>query len=399
LFRNRKMCRSRNVAVMGFYGQGNAGDEALLSSVVMGLKSSEAVQNITVLSSYPEQTMREHKVSAVHNFFPATLKELVTRLLGRNRANFIRSLLVALKCNTLIIGGGGLFFDKPDENYHLIRLLKIIWLFEMLGKEVFMVGVSIDKLNAQGSIKNLQRTLNHKNMKAVISRDERSTSIFKNNSIQKNIFYSTEDIAFCLTPSTDTRINDDFLYSYIEKNKNNIGLSLCGYRLSSNPRYRNEIRVAVSRLLSLGHNVVIIPMSVGSDNDREGIVSSLTGLDNFEAIKCVNEDLTVQQNISLLGMMDCVIAERLHASILCIIANTPVIGVSYASKVLEMYKSINREQWQKDSELLDQEWLLERVEYSLNNKVELKNELICIAKEKSDLATESFVILSGLLTK
>ena len=79
--------RKPRVLLFGNYGQGNLGDEGILASVLISLKP---VADVTVVSRAPEALSEQHDVEAVQMMS-------------------IRGLLRLLRCDTVAIGGGGMF--------------------------------------------------------------------------------------------------------------------------------------------------------------------------------------------------------------------------------------------------------------------------------------------------
>ena len=61
----KAMCK---ILISGYYGFGNAGDEALLSSILQALLELEPQAEITVISGNPRETMETHKVKAIGRF-------------------------------------------------------------------------------------------------------------------------------------------------------------------------------------------------------------------------------------------------------------------------------------------------------------------------------------------
>ena len=97
------------IAISGYYGFSNAGDEAMLAAMieVIGDLAPEAI--ITVISGNPDDTRRRHGVQAVHRLdVPA-----VMRLLKRSKL--------------LISGGGSLLQDVTSER-SLYYYLGVMWL-------------------------------------------------------------------------------------------------------------------------------------------------------------------------------------------------------------------------------------------------------------------------------
>jgi polysaccharide pyruvyl transferase WcaK-like protein len=192
----------RKVAVIGYYGNNNAGDEALLSSVLRHIGASPRVAEVLVLSSKPQLTERLHGVPSVEGLIPGTIKDLLVRVLGRNRRNFFRSMRRVLACDTLIVGGGGLFFDSKKGNFDLLQFMSVIRLFQILGKDVFIIGVSSLPLHHHTSRRMFRRVARHPRTRAIVCRDQESAAQFRAArgalTAKADNVYVTEDIVFAL---------------------------------------------------------------------------------------------------------------------------------------------------------------------------------------------------------
>ena len=81
------------IAIVGYYGFGNLGDEMILASLVRAVTSAHPSSQITVLSGSPESTRRMHGVDAVAWNDPGAIIETVAEADG------------------VVLGGGGLFHD------------------------------------------------------------------------------------------------------------------------------------------------------------------------------------------------------------------------------------------------------------------------------------------------
>lgn len=56
------------LSVYGYYGQGNAGDEAILEALIMGIKNICPTSVISVYSALPEETIKRHQVLGLCKF-------------------------------------------------------------------------------------------------------------------------------------------------------------------------------------------------------------------------------------------------------------------------------------------------------------------------------------------
>ena len=57
-----------NIVISGYYGFGNAGDEAMLCAIIDAIRDVEGDAHITVISGNPQETSRKHNIKAVGTF-------------------------------------------------------------------------------------------------------------------------------------------------------------------------------------------------------------------------------------------------------------------------------------------------------------------------------------------
>lgn len=92
----------RRILIGGYYGHGNAGDEAILAGMLDTLRALRPDLEFTVASGHPESTAAEHGVRAVAS---GDLPALIAAVAGSD---------------LVILGGGGLFHDYwpvPEETF------------------------------------------------------------------------------------------------------------------------------------------------------------------------------------------------------------------------------------------------------------------------------------------
>jgi polysaccharide pyruvyl transferase CsaB len=116
------------VAISGYYGYDNSGDEAVLQSIIMALREEgdkAGLQVIpVVLSANPEKTARMYNVESVHRM---RLGEVIAAL---------RS------CDALVSGGGSLLQDATGVTT-IPYYLGVIKLAQWLGKATFVYAQGV----------------------------------------------------------------------------------------------------------------------------------------------------------------------------------------------------------------------------------------------------------------
>ena len=95
------------ILISGYYGFGNAGDEAVLAAILASLRRQVPEAQCDVLSIDPKTTTRLHGIPAYHRARP-------------------REVLTALRrCDLFVSGGGSLLQDVTSLNSLLFYLAQI----------------------------------------------------------------------------------------------------------------------------------------------------------------------------------------------------------------------------------------------------------------------------------
>lgn len=116
------------IALLGYYGFGNLGDELLLRSCL----EMFGRERIIVLSNSPEETSRTFGVEAV------------------NRWSFREVLSAFRRSNALVLGGGGLFQDSTSLK-SCVWYWGVVRLAGVLGCRVYALGQSVGPLKSRVS--------------------------------------------------------------------------------------------------------------------------------------------------------------------------------------------------------------------------------------------------------
>jgi len=130
----RKQQKRCGAVICGAYGKGNAGDDAILQSVVTSFRMADADLPLTVMSRDPLQTSLEYPVTAVPTF------------------NIFRAIR-AFRQAKLYVNGGGSLIQDVTSNRSLYFFLGTLWLAHLLGCRVMMYGCGIGPVQLPGNRK------------------------------------------------------------------------------------------------------------------------------------------------------------------------------------------------------------------------------------------------------
>lgn len=153
------------VAISGYYGFKNFGDEAILSVLVNHLKEHENI-DITVFSSDAEYTSKTYSVNSVKRFD-------------------LKNVIKTIRETDVLISGGGSLLQDVTSFKSLVYYSLVIALGLLFNKKVIIFAQGIGPLKsrpAQFIVKNLL-----KHCSLVTVRDENSLNLLKNWNIDVNL--------------------------------------------------------------------------------------------------------------------------------------------------------------------------------------------------------------------
>jgi polysaccharide pyruvyl transferase CsaB len=164
------------VGISGSYGGLNLGDEAILQSIIMQLRSSLDV-DVTVFTRNAQDTTLRHKVERVIEVRNLTRVEITPEI---------------ERLDLFILGGGGIFFDKEIDVF--LRELEIASQTN-IPSMVYAVGAG--PLNTDTSRKRVKDVLD--NADIITVREKEAKKILEDTGVKKEIKV-TADPAFLLNP-------------------------------------------------------------------------------------------------------------------------------------------------------------------------------------------------------
>jgi polysaccharide pyruvyl transferase CsaB len=273
------------VALSGYYGFDNTGDEAILLAITQELKRLGHIP--VVLSNTPAATAAQYGVRAVARMQPLVL------------------LSTLWQSDVLLSGGGGLLQDKTSRRT-LQYYLALIRLARFFGKRVVVFNQSVGPLSSQGE--QAVRQALASGVRAVL-REQTSQHYLERLGVPAQL---GGDPALLLAEGRSWPAPDPLRVVIAPRG---------GQRQSS------ERLVLVAReLIARGHQLTLLSMQPGQDGPEIALFADLPGV----TLKETNDP---QQALALVASAGLVIGVRLHALILAAAVGTNFIGVSYDPKV------------------------------------------------------------------
>lgn len=304
----------KTVVLSGYYGFNNAGDEAILAAILRGLKESQEDLRFIVLSANPERTAREHGVEAYSRFS-------------------IWQILKAVWQADLLISGGGSLLQDVTGGFSIPYYLSVVKLAKLLGKRVMFYGQGVGPVERPSSRMLVKRVANSVDLITV--RDKESEQLLEELGVYDTEIVVTADPVFQL-PCVDKERIQPLLARYDLKGP------LIGLSLRQWPEVNTDLELLAGELDSFlertGGTGVFVAMQYPADLN---ISKELAGLMKSRVV-VVQEELSLDDLLSLFAHLDFMVGMRLHALILALQARVPVAGLSYDPKIDRLLSSFSQ---------------------------------------------------------
>ncbi len=279
------------LVVSGYYGFGNAGDEAILAAMVAALRRRQPRLELVVISGDPAETSRRHGVQAI----------------GRGLVTAIRALL---RSDGLVSGGGGLLQDRTSTQ-SLLYYAGLMLLARSLRRSVYVYAQGIGPV--EGRLARVVAGFALRRATYVSVRDQRSLDAAR--SLGAGEVEVAADPAIGLGPPRSSKAHS----------RPTIVVAV-----RPAPRWAEieDTFVAALRKLGESHRLAFVAMHPSQDGPLATRLAARVG-----PYATVADYADLDELMGRIGSAELVIGMRLHALILAAVAGVPFVAVSYDPKV------------------------------------------------------------------
>lgn len=305
----RKSCGKRDGAIIcGAYGHGNAGDDAILKSVIQAVQGLDGAMPVTVLAKNTASIKQRYRVNSIYTFH-------------------FRKMLRAMGRSRLYINGGGTLIQNATSQRSLWYYLFTLWAAKRLGNQVDMYGCGIGPVTGKMNVWLVRHVLNS-SVDTITLREEDSVRELKSFGVEKPEILLSSDPALVLPPAEERQA-----LQYLARHglspegkyicfmlRNWPGFSEKAGAFAACARYAYETCGLTPVFLSLN----VEPDTAAARKACDGLTCPhhiLDDLDNPELI------------ISVLSHMQMVVSMRLHGLIFSSLSGIPMVGVAYDPKI------------------------------------------------------------------
>ena len=310
---------AKKILILGYYGFGNIGDDAILRGLIEGIRFQAPKFDIEYLSPMNLDLNQGKKYECI-NWHPSLIWALKHPMLKLKSINRI------IKADLLIIGGGGLFHDIysiiPFAFFDLI-------LRYFFGRPIVMVSIGVGPFNSKISPYFFRRVFK---IPYYISVRDKTSYLELQQLNQRNDVEISCDLALILSSQFEARVvsnNNKQEYSVI------ISLRRWGNFEVNIPRIAHKIESSMQRIGP--YKLVFIPFD---SDDIEMYDLFNQSLKNKSNVEIVLKPLNSQDVMKQFVKADLVIGMRLHSIILSAMVGIPSISISYEQKVRDFSQNL-----------------------------------------------------------
>lgn len=302
------------LVISGYYGFGNAGDEAMLSAMLSALRSREPSLQITVISGNPTDTRRRYEVAAIHKF---------------NLAGIVSALHQA----DLLLSGGGSLLQDVTSGRSIFYYLAVIKLANLVRCPVMLYAQGIGPIRSSLARTFMKHVGNR--ISAGTVRDEGSLQELANLGVGLSKVAVTADPVLALEPAPRT-IGKELLHQVkLDGEGPLIGFSVREWQ--GQDHYKTVMAAVADRLtIETGAKIVFLAMQCPDDLLAAREVGARMRMPHT----ILDPQAEVNQLLSLVGNLDFLVGVRLHALIFATVMNIPFVGISYDPKIDRYLESI-----------------------------------------------------------
>lgn len=304
----------KKVILSGYYGFNNAGDEAVLYSIIAALRGLDENLEITVLSNNPEHTIKAYQVKAINRWK-------------------VKEIYPAIKEADLVISGGGSLLQDVTSKNGILYYLGIIGIAKFLRKKILIysqgIGPVTDKRNRllTGIILN--------KVAAITVRDTESKKDLEDMKIKQEIILAADPVLGNEAEEIDENIGQELLeLANVDINKKLLAVSLREWPVERE-NYEAIARTC-DHFAAEGWEIIFLPMHFPDDISAGREVLK----EMKEEAVLLKQNYSPYETLCILKKCDLIVSMRLHALIMGAVVQKPIVAISYDPKIDSFMQSL-----------------------------------------------------------
>jgi polysaccharide pyruvyl transferase CsaB len=335
--------------ISGYYGERNAGDEAILAGILQEVERRDPRSEFTVLSFAPEDTKERHGAGRRLETLPTSLRSP-----GR--------LLEAMRSTDLLLSGGGSLLHEADFELHgrsfLLRegklrpvpyFLSVVLLARSQGLPVMWYAQGLGPLHTWASRRLVARAASAS--QAVTWRDSASARLAYDIGVRAPVQEVVPDPAYALVPAPDPQVEVELSSQGVAGRR---FLAVCPRPWLGREKYLDHLGQALEQVArESGLDVVLIPFHESQDPP---VCKSLAARTRLAGRAHVCHPIRSPGLLAaVLGRAELVVAMRLHSGILASTVACPAVVIDYDPKTNAFAAQTRQTPWAVSVDRLEHE--------------------------------------------
>lgn len=302
-----------DVVLLGYYGYGNSGDDALLGAVLNDLRELSPCVSPVVLSHNPQKTSEIYGVKSINRFNVFKIRN-------------------AMKNAKALIAGGGSLIQDITSTKSIMYYLSVIRMAKKSGLKVMLYANGIGPVIREDNRRKVSTVLNE--VDVITLRDEESFDILKQLNVTKPQIEITADPVLAIDTLT-VSASEKLLSEYGVSGKY-ICVSVRNFA-DENSRFAVDFAGMLDYICKRGNcTAVFLPMQYEKDRDISlEVVKNMREKGIF-----IDKPMSVNEIIGAVSLADAAVALRLHMLIFSTAVGVPVLGINYDPKVRSFLKGM-----------------------------------------------------------
>lgn len=345
----------KRVLLSGYYGFGNAGDEAVCAAVLQALRTHGGDPVVTILSGNPEASLRMHGV-------PAVPRKKIFDILPNSDA--------------LIQGGGSLLQDATSAA-STFYYLWVILAARIIRRPVFIYAQGIGPLRRPVVRAAVRTVLNR--TQAITVRDRASKALLAELGVNRPSIYLTSDPVWALQPAPAERAAIIWERQRMPVGDRTVTFALRTWPVA--PHLDRVVQEAVASLQDRGFEPAFLPMQRPGDEEYAARLSEAMP----HPAPYLKGGYDPPDMIALAARTGLLVGMRLHALIMAAAGGVPVVGIPYDPKVSALLAEIGAPSTDEAGKV-SADSLVEAVESAWEQRGDLSRKMVREAERLKDNA-------------
>jgi len=410
------MKKSYTIAIFGSYGGHNAGDDAILYATIKSITNFMPEADFLILSNNPNSYVNDLKAFSIkflkksptsNSDVPIILrKSNIIKKLYRLRygVNFFsyNSIYAIIKSDAIIMCGG-VFFDyklfNPLFNF-IINWYFLLPIAKKMNKYVVSFNTGLGPIRTGRGRKMLKKILTSCDF--ISLREYEGLDFIRKNHINIPVYLGS-DPALNNDPTPKEEAMELLKKEGVDFSKPLLGVNINIYIdqwvITGNQGLTKKefISIVSSAIKKFIHRENIQPVMVCTNYADLEIIKELRDAVDPNIVIIDNYKYNHHQLMGMIGCMDILLGTRMHACVLAIAMNVPVVSINYVPKVKHFMRLLGIEGYSNDIDNLDEINLENCLLLAWKNRDILKRKIEKMLPDLKKKASYSAVILKKLL--